>query len=405
MKSSVDDLALFGGVPAFDEELHVGRPNVGDEEQVLAQLRQILCDRWLTNDGRRVKQFEQRLAGLLGTRHCVATSSGTVALQLAARAVGLSGEVIVPSFTFIGTAHALEWMGVTPVFCEVVPETHLIDPDHAASLVTSRTTGILGVHLWGRACDVEALERIARHHRLKLLFDAAHALGSSRGDTMIGNFGDAEAFSFHATKVCNTFEGGAVATNDDALADAVRAMRNFGFAGYDDVRSIGINGKMHEASAAMGLASLDCLDNFIAHNRANYESYRSGLAGTPGIRLLPYDDADAHNYHYVVVTVDPAAAGLTRDDLAEVLWAERVLARRYFHPGCHRAEPYRSRPASHQVRLPVTEDLAERVLCLPTGTAVGADDTTGICDLIRFCVHRGQEIARRLRPPHRVGGR
>jgi dTDP-4-amino-4,6-dideoxygalactose transaminase len=404
VKSSVDALALFGGVPAFDEELHVGRPNVGREDEVLMRLRQMFRDRWLTNDGRNVREFERRLTGLLGARHCVATSSGTVALQLAARAMGLSGEVIVPSFTFVGTAHALRWIGLAPVFCDVEPETHLIDPEHAASLVSSRTTAILGVHLWGRACDIEALERVAARHRLRLLFDAAHALGGSRGGTMIGNFGAAEAFSFHATKVCNTFEGGAVATNDDALADAVRGMRNFGFAGYDDVRSVGTNGKMHEASAAMGLASLSCLDSFIAHNRANYECYRDGLTGTRGIRLLPYDDADAHNYHYVVVTVDPAT-GLTRDELLEVLWAERVLARRYFFPGCHRMEPYRGRSPGRDTRLPVTEELADRVLCLPTGTAVGADDISGVCDLVRFCVDRGEEISNRVRRPDRPGGR
>lgn len=396
MKRSADALAVLGGVPAFVEELHVGRPNVGDEAYVLELIGEVLRGRWLTNDGRHVREFERRVAELLGTRHCVATSSGTAALQLAARATGLSGEVIVPAFTFIGTAHALQWLGVTPVFCDVDPATHLIDPDHAATLVSPRTTGILGVHLWGRACDVGALKDLACRHGLRLLFDAAHAFGSSRAGTMIGNFGDAEAFSFHATKVCNTFEGGAVATNDDATADAVRAMRNFGFFDQDDVRSIGTNGKMHEVSAAMGLASLDSLGAFVAHNRRNYDCYRDHLAGTPGLQLLTHDDGDAHNHHYIVVTVDPAAAGLTRDELLEVLQAERVLARRYFFPGCHRMEPYRSRPAQDWVTLPVTEDLADRVLCLPTGTAVGPGEVAEICNLLRVAVDNAEEISRRL---------
>jgi dTDP-4-amino-4,6-dideoxygalactose transaminase len=304
-------------------------------------------------------------------------------LLLAARAAGLAGEVIVPSFTFVGTVHALHWLGITPVFCDVDPRTHNIDPEQVEELVTPATTGIMGVHLWGRPCDVEALEEIARRRKLKLLFDAAHAFACTHGGTMIGGFGDAEVYSFHATKFLNSFEGGAIATNDDELAEAARLMRNFGFVGYDEVVSDGINGRMNEVCAAMGLTSLESLDEFVSVNRRNYGVYAEELATLPGLRLIEYDGAERNNYQYVVVELDADLAGVTRDDLVERLWAEGVLARRYFHPGCHRMEPYRSLYPDAGRHLPETEQLTGRVLCLPTGTAVTPKDVRWICGILR----------------------
>lgn len=230
-QTSIDQLAIFGGVPAFEESLHVGRPNIGKRERLLERINEMLDRRWLTNNSPFVRQFEQRIAEMLGVKHCVAMCNATVALEIAIRAAGLSGEVIVPSFTFIATAHALQWQEITPVFCDIDPHTHNLDPRRVEQMITPRTTGIIGVHVWGRACDVEALTDIAQCHHLKLLFDAAHAFGCSYKGRMIGNFGDVEVFSFHATKFFNTFEGGAVVTNDDDLANKIRLMKNFGFAG------------------------------------------------------------------------------------------------------------------------------------------------------------------------------
>ena len=252
MKQAVEQLALFGGRPAFDEPLHVGRPNIGNREQLLARFNDMLDRRWLSNNGRYVQEFEQRIATLLGVRHCIAMCNATVALEIAIRALGLHGEVIVPSYTFIATAHALQWQQITPVFCDVDAHTHNIDPARVEALITPRTTGIVGVHVWGNTCDLLALEEIARRHKLRLLYDAAHAFACSWGGRMIGNFGDAEVFSFHATKFLNTFEGGAVVTNDDQLAHIIRLMKNFGFVNYDQVEYIGTNGKMSEIAAAMG---------------------------------------------------------------------------------------------------------------------------------------------------------
>jgi dTDP-4-amino-4,6-dideoxygalactose transaminase len=393
MKRTLTDLAAFGGEPAFREKLHVGRPNIGDRRRLLERINDALDRRWLTNGGRYVQELEHRVADLLGVRHCIAICNGTVALEILVMAAGLSGEVVVPSFTFVATVHALRWLGIRPRFCDVDVESHNLDPRCVREAITPRTTGIIGVHVWGRACDVEALSDIARQQGLSLLFDAAHAFGCSYKGQMVGNFGDAEVFSFHATKFFNTFEGGAVTTNDSELASRVRLMRDFGFAGPDSVVSLGTNGKMSEVSAAMGLTGLESLQEFIDINRRNHDCYRHHLADTPGIGLVPIDGAERHNYQYVVVEVDEEIAGIGRDHLVELLHSENVLARRYFHPGCHRMEPYASEHADSGRTLPVTEALSARVLCLPTGTAVTAQDIASICEVIRIAVEHGEKLS------------
>lgn len=392
------DLAVLGGSPAFEEKLHVGRPNIGDRRSLLDRIEQVLDSRWLTNNGRQVQRFEQEIANLLGVKHVIAVCNATVGLEIAIKAAELRGEVIVPSFTFVATAHALQWQGITPVFCDVDPETHNIDPNRVRELITPRTTGIMGVHLWGRGCDVGALTEIARENGLKLLFDAAHAFGCSHQGRMIGNFGDAEVFSFHATKFLNTLEGGAVVTNDDELNAKIRLMKNFGFAGQDNVIYVGTNGKMNEISAAMGLTSLENMDAFIDVNRSNYENYRSNLKDVPGVRLMEYAPTERCNYQYIVLEIDEAATRLTRDELVRVLWAENIVARRYFYPGCHRMEPYRSDQAhiDWESRLPESIGLSERLITLPTGTAVGSRYIERICGIIRTAVQHSAEVRRRL---------
>jgi dTDP-4-amino-4,6-dideoxygalactose transaminase len=395
-KVRVEDLAISGGIPAFAQGLHVGRPNIGSRERLLARIGDLLDRRWLTNGGPYVQELEQQICDLVGVKHCIAMCNGTVALEIAIRAAGLAGEVIVPSFTFVATAHALQWQEITPVFCDVDQETQTLDPSRVEDMITPRTTGIIGVHLWGRPCNIDALTDIARRHNLKLLFDAAHAFACSYNGTMIGNFGDAEVYSFHATKFLNTFEGGAVVTNDDELARRSRLMQNFGFTGYDTVGYVGTNGKMSEVSAAMGLTSLESLTDVIAKNYVNYTQYHQELATIPGIYLLPYNRAEQYNYQYIILEIDAAVAGLRRDDLQEILWAENVLARRYFYPGCHRMEPYRSYFPHAGLLLPNTEYLSQRLLCLPTGTAVGPDDIHAVCDIIRLAAAHHAEIRDRL---------
>jgi dTDP-4-amino-4,6-dideoxygalactose transaminase len=399
MFNSVEKLAILGGAPVFQEALHVGRPNIGNRQQLLARFNDMLDRHWLSNDGPFAQELEQRIAKLLGVKHCIAMCNATVALEIVIRALDLQGEVIVPSFTFVATAHALQWLGVTPVFCDVDPATHNLDAAKMESMITPRTIGIMGVHVWGRPCAIDDLAEIARRHELKLVFDAAHAFGCSYKGRMIGNFGNAEVFSFHATKFFNTFEGGAVTTNDDQLAVRLRQMKNFGFAGYDKVVYAGTNGKMSEVSAAMGLTGLESLDEFIRVNRRNYEAYRNELKNVPGVQLIAYDEQERNNYQYVVVEVDETLNGISRDALVRVLHAENILARRYFYPGCHQMEPYRSHFPHARLLLPETEKLTRKVMSLPSGTSVSVDDINMICEIIRLAVKNGKVLMQALALP------
>lgn len=375
------DLAINGAAPAFWEPLHVGRPNVGSRESFM-RLTNLMFDRgWFSNNGPLVQQFEQRITAQLGVKHCVAMCNGTIALEIAIRALGLTGEVIVPSYTFVATAHALYWQGITPVFADIDPHTHNLDPSAVRRMITPRTTGIIGVHLWGRAAPVNELQAIADEHALKLMFDAAHAFGCSYKGQTIGRFGACEVLSFHATKFFNTFEGGAVLTNDEELAEAMRLMRNFGFSGYDNVIHPGTNGKMIEVCAAMGLVNLDHVDAVIEANRHNYHAYLEALSGVKGVSLLAYDEAERSNFQYIVAEIGEDCSA-SRDDIVAALQAENVLARKYFWPGCHKMKPYRDLFPHAGLILPNTETVSRSVIVLPTGTALRPQAIQAISDII-----------------------
>jgi dTDP-4-amino-4,6-dideoxygalactose transaminase len=389
-------LALFGGVPRFPKPLFVGCPNRPPRAKLFARWRAMLERNWLTNDGPLVKEFEDRICRIVGAKHCMATCNATIGLEIAAKALELKGEVIVPSFTFVATAHSLQWLGISPVFCDIDPRTHNLDPDKVEALITPRTTGILGVHVWGRPCAVEPLSRIAAAHRLTLMFDAAHGFGCSSQGRMIGSFGAAEVFSFHATKFINAFEGGAIVTNDDRLAHKIRLMRNFGFVGYDRVASIGTNGKMSEASAAMGVSSLESLDDIVARNRSNYEQYCKSIDAIRGLEIVRYDERERNNFQYIVIEVSENEFGLSRDELCEFLHLENVMARRYFFPGCHQMEPYRSADDARAPDLPATLSLTERVMSLPTGLAVREGAIRKIAELIAAASKYRTDIRTRL---------
>jgi dTDP-4-amino-4,6-dideoxygalactose transaminase len=382
---TMQDLAINGATPAFEQILHVGRPNMGSREKFIEYVDGIYDRRWLSNNGPLVQEFERQVAAYLGVKHCVAMCNGTVALEIAIRALGLEGEVIVPSYTFIATAHALSWQAITPVFADIDPATHMLDPDAVRRMITPRTTGIIGVHLWGRGAPVAELQAIADEKSLKLMFDAAHAFGCSYRGRMIGGFGSCEVLSFHATKFFNTFEGGAVVTNDDGLAETMRLMRNFGFAGLDKVIHPGTNGKMIEVAAAMGLVNLEAIAGFVESNRRNYLTYRQGLAGLPGVGLVPFDESEQNNYQYIVMEIEENCP-VSRDRIVAALHAENILARRYFWPGCHNMQPYCDLYPHAGMMLPNTRKVADRVVVLPTGTALAPEDAEMICRIIRVVV-------------------
>lgn len=388
MKRTVTDLALLGGPAEFDTPLIVGRPNVGDRHELFDRIGGALDRGWLSNGGPLVQEFESRVAAIAGTRHCVITCNATLALQVMLRAADLRGEIIVPSLTFAATAHAASWLGLTPVFCDVDPRTGTIDAEHARRLVNRRTAAILAVHLWGRPNALDELAEVAAATGVRLFYDAAHAFGVTWRGRPIGGFGDAEVFSFHSTKFVNSFEGGAIVTDDDELAERSVALRNFGITGPDLVSYVGVNAKMSEASAAMGLTSLDSMEEFRAHNARVYHAYQAGLAGITGVTMVAFDERERNNYQYVVLEIDDDAAPMTRELLRQVLVEEKVLVRRYFYPGCHRMAPYRG-----HTRLPHTEMLADRSLVLPTGMAVSEPDAARVCALVRFAVAHAAELA------------
>jgi dTDP-4-amino-4,6-dideoxygalactose transaminase len=280
------------------------------------------------------------------------------------------------------------------------PATHNIDPARVERHITPRTTAILATHVWGRACDVTALEEIAQRRNLRLMFDAAHAFGCSHNGRMIGGFGLAEVFSFHATKFLNSFEGGAICTNDDALARRIRLMTNFGFAGFDNVVHIGTNGKMTEVCAAMGITSLEGIDDLISTNRQNHEVYRKNLEGLPGIHVIDYPSSEKCNYQYIVLEVDATCAGLSRDDLVQVLHAENILARKYFWPGAHRMAPYNHLFPHASLLLPETERVASKIIVLPTGTAMDSNSIARISAVIRDALGAREEVRKALDAVH-----
>lgn len=364
---------------------HVGRPNIHDPEAFLQLARKILDSRWLTNNGQYVRDFETALASRLGVRHAIAACNATNALQILLRTlVGGDGrEVILPAFTFVATAQAVGWLGLRPVFADVDPHTHCLDPEDVRRRITSKTAAILGVHLWGTPCDVDSLSALARAHDLRLIFDAAHAFGSARGATQVGGFGEAEVFSFHATKVLNTFEGGCITTNDDALAEKLRLIRNFGFSGLDRVEYLGSNAKMPEICAAMGLVNLVGVDRFIELNRERYSTYHEALADIPEFKLYDFPSDITTNYQYVLGEVDPR---ISRDDLVAFLHSKGVLARKYFTPGVNHVPPFGVDDGVADPTLPVSEHLARTVLVLPSGPSLSDDDVRAISALIRTFV-------------------
>lgn len=325
-------LAKFTGIPCFNEKIYVGRPFIPDKNIILHRIENVIDSKWLTNDGPFVKQFEKKVSEKTGAKNSIAICNATIALEIAIKALELKGEVIIPSFTFIATAHSLMWQGITPVFCDIKENSFNIDPEKVVKLITPKTTGIIGVHVWGIPCDISALDNISKHYKLKLMFDAAHAFGNSYNNYQIGNFGELEVFSFHATKFVNSFEGGVITTNNDDLAEKIRLMRNFGFKGFDNVIYLGTNGKMNEISAAMGLTSLEFMDEIIEKNKNNYFYYKKYLSDIKGLKMMIYPELYNGNYQYIVIQINENEFGISRDLLVDILHAENIIARKYFYP-------------------------------------------------------------------------
>lgn len=370
--------------PQDGRMLHVGQLNMPPREKVLAAFDAIFERQFYTNHGPLVAEFEQRIADVLGVKHVICTTNGTVALMIAAKSLVGDGDVVLPAFTFPATAQALSFAGLHPRFCDVDRDTHVITDESVRAALTPETRAILGVHLWGRPCDVDALTAVADEIDARVMFDAAHGFACGANGTMIGGMGELEVFSFHATKILNCAEGGCVTTNDDDVAAAVRTAANF----HDQVTfaevPLRINAKMSEAQAALGLLSLDDLPANLAANEERYERYRHGLADVDGVTFVDHADSIESNHQYVVIDVDADVLGTTRDELLAALLEDGIVAKRYFAPGLHFAEPY----VNDDWHLPNTDALNQSLVQLPTGQAISPADVDRVCAAIRMIAQR-----------------
>ncbi|WP_341963555.1 aminotransferase class I/II-fold pyridoxal phosphate-dependent enzyme [Pseudomonas sp. RC10] len=369
--------------PVFDAPLHVGQLNLPDQAEFRDMFEGIFARQFYTNHGPLEQAADQALAEHFGVRHAITVVNGTVALMLLLRAMELSGEVIVPAFTFPATVQSLVWAGLKPVFCDVDGDTQMLNAALVEAAITPATSAILGVHIWGRGCDPHGLAGVAKKQGLQLLFDAAHATACTFEGQRMGGFGRAEIFSFHATKILSGAEGGCITTNDDALAARLRTLRSFHASDEHASGILRLNAKLSEAQAAMILLGLRHLDRFIQENRQRYELYREGLAGIDGLDFIDYAAGEQSNYQFAVVRITATKLGISRDELLDWLTARNVLARRYFHPGVHRTEPFAS---ALSTELKVTDELCQVLLQLPTGQAITQDHVRDICALIRSAI-------------------
>lgn len=379
------EFALLGGTATFERMLPVGQLYFPSWDRYEAAMRGIFERRYYTNQGPLVQQLEERLQDYLGVKHAICVTNATIGLMMAAEALELSGKVVLPSFTFIASAQSLSWTGIEPVFCDVDPATHQIDIGKIDALLDERVTGIMGVNLWGGACDPVALEKFAHARGLKLYFDSAHAFGCEVEHKKIARFGSIEVFSFHATKVLSATEGGCLCTSDDVLAARLRNIRSSYGAGKPVPVVKTSNGRMSEAQAAIALLSLEDFPRNQQKNESLYRIYEDRLKHIPGIKLVEPAGVTFSNYQYIVCEVDESSFGLSRESLIAVLKAENVNARRYFYPGTHRSVGYINSQAGHVDTLPVTDHLCATCIQLPVGALVYGDAVSTICELIDKC--------------------
>ncbi len=345
--------------------IYVTSPSLPPLEEFIPYLEKIWASGQLTNNGPFHRQFEAALAEYLGVKYISYFTNGMSALQAGLHALELTGEVITTPFTFVATTHAIHLHGCTPVFCDIEPDTFTIDHDKVEALITPRTSAIMPVHVYGNPCQHEKLQQIADKHGLKLFYDAAHAFGVKKDGVSICNWGDLSMLSFHATKVFNTFEGGALVTNSPKMKQRIDYLRNFGFKDEVTVIAPGMNGKVDEMRSAFGLLQLKHVDEEIAKRKKVADVYRKNLKNIPGIRILHDLPGIQHNYGYFPILVDSTTLGITRDQLYEKLKKNGIYSRRYFYPLCSQFASYRGLSSTAEDRLPVAEPISRNILCLP----------------------------------------
>jgi len=369
---------------SFPEPIFVTQPLLAPLSEYLPTLAEIWDAHWLTNGGEKSLALEAELKAYLRVPHLSVFANGTLALLIACRALKLTGEVITTPFTFPATPHSLAWSHLTPVFADIEPRTMTLDPERVAALITPRTSAILGVHVYGMPCHVEELGELAERRGLKLLYDGAHAFGTDYRGIPIGSYGDATMFSFHATKLFHTAEGGALAIRDIQVQRTVDLMRNFGIQSEDTVSEAGINAKMSEVQAAIGLVNLRFVDAERERRSEIRAHYRVRIAAIPDVTLFEIPAGVQNSEQYLIVRVGRQGSPSRRDALQSGLRAFNIMTRRYFYPLCSTFPTYSSLPSSDPKALPVAHRVAEEVLALPLYGALAYDDVEQIADALEY---------------------
>jgi dTDP-4-amino-4,6-dideoxygalactose transaminase len=393
----INNLALLGGKAQFSDPLNVGQMNLPKRRNFEKAFRDIFTRRYYTNHGPLTQELENRLSAFFDVRNVVTMTNGTIARMLVAKSLNLRGKVIVPAFTLPAMVQSLTWAGAEPLFCDVDPHTHLLTPELAKPLLDEpNVRAILPIHLWGNLCPTDALEELARRKGIPVYYDAAHAFGCSRNGKKAGCHGVLEIFSFHATNVFNTAEGGCVSTNDDDIAEQLRNLRS----SYGRRKSVKIpingNGRFSEAQAAMGLLCLENYPSIVDANKAKFELYTKLLGNIPGIRILQPVAGEKCNYQSVVLEVDSKDFGLTKNQLVRLLEAENIHIQQHFVSGMHRYMPYKESCLHKIDTFPTTDMLCDRVIQLCSGQSVSLQDACTICELITFIHNNAASLHVRL---------
>ena len=374
-------------VAPFAEPIYVTRPLLPALDSFRDRLGEIWEAGWLTNAGEQHERLTRAIRDYLRVPEVSLFNNGTIALLAAMRTLGIRGEVITTPFTFPATPHAITWSGASPVFADIDPIRLTLDPARVEDAITARTTGILAVHVYGIPCDVAGLQAVADRHGLTLVYDAAHAFGASIDGVGIGNFGDVSMFSFHATKLFHSAEGGALTCGSAERRLAIDQVKNFGILNQEQVGPVGINGKMTELQAALGLAVLDCVPQELRVRQAIIERYRARLSGIDGLTLVTEPAGVESSRQYFVIRIDSRAFGCSRDVVVDRLKQYNVFARKYFYPLCTDYECYRDLPSSSPGLLPVANEAVRQVLCLPLYGELPLTAVDIICTIIED-VHR-----------------
>lgn len=362
--------------------INVTRSSMPDFEEYCNEIKELWDSRWLTNMGVKHKQLQTELEEYLNVPHAILYANGHLALENVLSAMNLpkGGEVITTPFTFVSTTHSIVRNGLVPVFCDVNDTDYTMDVAKIESLITEKTVAIVPVHVYGNLCAVKEIKEIADRHNLKVIYDAAHAFGVTYKGVSAACFGDASMFSFHATKVFNTIEGGALTFVDDSMVEVLNDMKNFGMHGQEECVYVGGNAKMNEFQAAMGLCNLRHIEKEIAKRKAAVEQYRKRLSGIPGIKLCPEQEGVKSNYAYFPVVFEDYK--YTRDKLFNILKEQDIVARKYFYPLTNAFECYKEFPTAGAEKTPVAKYLADRVLTLPLYADLTIEDVNLICDII-----------------------